>query len=152
MQRPVGVTIIAVLCFIGAALALLAGLACIVGGAWLAALASHRAASLCATCLGSFRVVGCVLMLGLAALSIATGVGLLGLKSWARILALILVVLGLAVNVILILGAVVRHAGVGLIHHHHLHMIVVHLVWLAIGVWILYYLFRPNVKRAFGVS
>jgi hypothetical protein len=151
MQRPTGVTILAVLAFLGAAFLVLACLGFFFGHAWLAAVAAHRAGSLCATCLRSFGVVGGILSVGLAALSIAVGVGLLGLKSWARILAIILVALGLAVNVILLLGAVVRHAGFGLMHHHHVHMLVAHLVGMAIDVWILYYLFRPHVKQAFGV-
>jgi hypothetical protein len=31
-------------------------------------------------------------------------------------------------------------------------MIVRHLIAIAIEAWILYYLFRPHVKQAFGVS
>lgn len=153
MKRPMGVTILAVLAFIAAAILVLASLGFFFGQAWLAAIAAHRGGSLCSACLRSFGVVGGILSAGLAVLSIAVGVGLLGLKSWARILAIVLVVLGLALNVILLLGAWVPwHAGLGLMHLHPVRMIVRHLVGMAIDAWILYYLFRPHVKQAFGVA
>jgi hypothetical protein len=143
MQRPVGVTIIAVLAFIGAAGLLLVGLACALGGAVLATLGSHRAFPFGGAFLGAMGAVCGVVLLALAVVSLAAGIGLLGLKGWARILTIVLVALGLAVNALALLG--------GWMPHHVHHLVIRSLIGIAIDAWILYYLFRPHVKKAFGV-
>jgi len=149
MQRPVGVTIIAVLAFIGAAVCILAGLACLFGGALLATMGAHRALPLGGAFLGAMGAVCGVILLACAVLGLAAGIGLLGLKGWARILTIILAALGVAVNLLALLGGwMPHHLALGAVHMHHL--LIRHLVFIAIDAWILYYLFQPEVKKAFG--
>jgi hypothetical protein len=144
------VTIIAVLAFISAAFLLLGGLLCLLGGAWLATMGSHRAFPFGGAFLGAMGAVCGVILLTFAALSLAAGIGLLGLKSWARVLTIVLLALGLAVNVLALLGGwMPYHLGFGAMHLHHL--VIRHLIGIALDVWILYYLFQPHVKKAFGV-
>ena len=146
MQRPVGVTILAVLCFIGAALLVICGLVLLLGGAWLATLRSaHAGAGLppAAVLLAGMGAVAGIIVLALAALNVVVGIGLLGLKSWARILLIVLIAIGLVLSVLGLFSVLMAF---------HIGMVIRQLIVIAIDVWILYYLFRPHVKQAFGVS
>jgi hypothetical protein len=143
MKRPTGVTIIAILGFFGAALLLVAGLAICMGGAMVSRMA-HTPMGLMAGMGGA--LVG-VTLLAFAALGIATGVGLLKLQNWARILTIV------------VAGMTLLVAGLGLLDAMaHVHMIFFfgalmrRMITMAIGVWILIYLFQPDVKQAFGAT
>ena len=143
MQRPVGVTIISVLGIIGGAALAVIGLLLCVGGALLSGMA-HRPAGIV---MGAGGAVAGVILLGVAALYIVAAIGLLKLQEWARVLAIVLTAAGLLVS------------GLGLFdvfrHPHVLFFFGVfirHVVVVAIDVWILVYLFQPNVKRAFGAT
>ncbi len=141
MQRPTGVTILAVLSFIGAVLALLVALGSFfMGGMGLAGIGG-QATGMGGTLamLGAFAGV---VMLILAALYLVVGFGLWKLRSWGRMLAIILVALGmLAALAGLVKSFMPLHVGV----------VVWELIVIAIDVWILWYFFRPHVKQAFGV-
>jgi len=88
--------------------------------------------------MGAFAGIACLI---LAALYLVNGIGLLKLLGWARMLTILLVVLGIVFEV---LGIVRALAGM------HVGIIVWELILIAINVWILMYMFRPHVKAAFG--
>jgi hypothetical protein len=143
MKRPAGVTIIAILGFFGAALLLVVELSICMGGAMVSRMA-HTPMGLVA---GMGGTLAGVTLLGFAALGIVTGIGLLKLQNWARILTIADAGVGLLV------------AGLGLLDAvAHLHMIfffgalVRRAIMVAIDVWILIYLFQPDVKQAFGAT
>lgn len=121
MQRPTGVTILAILAIIGGLLGILAGLAGI------GLLAGTGSPPPLALALG-------VVALALGILELVTGAGMWQLKRWAWPLAL--AIFGLeAINRI-----------VGLFTSRSVGSI----LGLAISVIIVWYLFRPDVRRAFG--
>ncbi|HXX43395.1 MAG TPA: hypothetical protein VEJ38_01610 [Candidatus Acidoferrales bacterium] len=137
MQRPTGVTIISVLAFIGAACLLFAGLGMFLGGAILSSMAGRPGMGLVAGIGGA--VVG-VIFLGLAVLDLVLGIGLWKLQNWARILAIVL----------LIVGAICYAVGlVGSLLHFHLFQLFFQMIFIAIDVWIAVYLSKASVKQAF---
>jgi hypothetical protein len=143
MNRPVGVTVIAVLEFLGAAFCILVGLGAMLGGGFLATIMSQSGAQgsmAGAGILGALGAAVGVVLLVFAALYIVVGWGMLKLKGWARIVTMIFAGLG-------ILGALLGLATT------FTHFAVIGLFWLvvrlAIAGWILWYLLQPNVSAAF---
>jgi hypothetical protein len=141
MARPTGVTILAVLSFIAAALTLLgAGVMFLVGSsAGLAAMAGRgggMGGPLAA--MGAFAGVACLI---LAVLYLINGVGLWKLRGWGRLLTIVLLVIGVVFEVMGIVRALAPM---------HVGFIVWELIMIAIDVWILTYMFKPHVKQAFG--
>jgi hypothetical protein len=146
MNRPVGVTVIAVLEFIAAAFCVLVGLAFMLGGGLLATIMSQSGAQGSAAGAGILGAVGAaagVFVLVFGALYILTGWGMLKLRGWARIVTLVLA--GLA-----ILGSLLGLAGA------FVHFSVFALFWIAVRVaiagWMMWYLLQPNVSAAFNVG
>jgi len=141
MARPTGVTILAVLSFLAAGLCLLAaaGMFLIGSSAGLAAMAG-RGGSMGGplAAMGAFAGIACLIM---AALYLVNGIGLLKLRVWARLLAILLTLLVIVFEVM----GIVRALG-GM----HVGIIVWELILIAIDAWILMYLFKPHVKAAFG--
>ena len=131
MNRPTGVTVIAVLWFIGACgLALLACLF-LVGGGMAARFMppdAHIPAGVAAAAGG---IVASVVLI-FAALYVAIGVGLLQLKEWARIIALVFSALGVLGGVL----SLFRFSVFGILR-------------LAICGAIIWYLMQPHVVAAF---
>jgi hypothetical protein len=143
MNRPAGVTVIAVLEFVLAAFCVLGGLGVMLGGGFMAAIMSQSGAQGSAAGAGILGALGAalgVIFLAFGALYIVVGWGMLGLKGWARIVTLVLA--GLA-----ILGSLLGLAGA------FLHFSVFVLFWVAVRVaiagWIMWYLLQPNVSAAF---
>ena len=141
MARPTGVTILAVLSFLGAGLYLLgAAVMFLVGSsAGLAAMAGRgggMGGPLAA--MGAFAGIACLI---LAVLCLVNGIGLLKLRGWARLLTILLVLLGVVFEV---LGIVRALPGM------HVAIIVWQLILIAIDAWIVIYLFKPHVNAAFG--
>jgi hypothetical protein len=131
MNRPQGVTVIAVLHFIGAAFLGCLGLAFLLGGGVMAA-AIARHTGISAAVIGSVGIVAFVMFMCFAALNVLIGWGLLNLKEWARIVAIVFAGLG-------VLGgffSLFRFSFFGLIR-------------LAISGWIIWYLLQPQVVAAF---
>src|SRR5579859_7786586 len=100
MARPTGVTILAVLSFLGAGLCLLAaaGMFLLGSSAGLAAMAGRgggMGGPLMA--MGAFAGVAYLI---LAVLSVVNGVGLWKLQGWARLLTIILLVIGIVFGVL----------------------------------------------------
>ena len=144
MERPVGVTILAVLYFIFAALTAIASILSFVGGSMLSGLAGSSSPAAGAGVLLAMggAVIG-VICLVVAAIDFALGYGFIKLQNWARILAIVF----LGISVIFgLLGLV------GILTHMAVFQLVFQGVILAIEIWILVYLFKPHVKQAFGAT
>lgn len=136
MQRPAGVTIVAILGFIVGALAALIGLVLLVRGSvdFVADMTSYHSAG----------ALAAAVLLGIAALVIVISVGLLKLQEWARVLAIILDAVHLLV------AALGLMEGFRNIHTPFFFgMVLRHVVMIVIGVWIIVYLIQPRVKQAF---
>lgn len=140
MNRPVGVTILAVLAFFFGGLLALGALLAFLGGA----IASHLTTSGGLKMLAGVgsAIIG-VILLGFAIVYIIDGIGLLKLANWARILTIILVLLS-------VLHVLFRWAHFGMFFHPL--MLLWSAIILAIDIWILVYLFKPDVKQAFGAK
>jgi uncharacterized membrane protein (DUF2068 family) len=125
MQRPTGVTIIAVLAAIGGIFGLLASLVLLGLGA--AGTASG---------LGGLAFVAGIIVLAYAVLSLVLAYGFWTLKSWAW-------PLGVGVQVLGIVQAVLQFM-------NDSSQVVSLVISLAIAAVILWYLYQPHVKAAFG--
>jgi len=126
MQRPLGVTLIAILSAIGGVFGLLAALALLGAGAAVST----------ATGLGGLTFVAGVIILAYAVLSLVLAYGFWNLKPWAW-------PLGVGVQALGVVQSVLQFMNDG--------SNVVGLVFsLAIAGIILWYLFQPHVKAAFG--
>lgn len=141
MQRPGGVTLIAVVDCVGAAFLVLGGIAVFFGGAFIGALIGGGASRSGAGA-GLGMLIGAALgvfFLVLAVLAGAVGWGLWSLKEWARIAQIVLAAL----------GAIRSLFGMMSLHGHFL-ALPFSLAWLAYHGWVIYYLIQPEVKAAFG--
>jgi hypothetical protein len=141
MERPVGVTIIAVLYFLGTAFLGLFGLLFIVGGSMLSGMARSGGPGSGLFAMGG-AIVGAVFIV-FALLELALGIGFIKLQNWARVVAIVLT--GIAV-LFGILGML------SLFAHLMVFLLIVRVIILALQVWILVYLFQPHVKQAFGAT
>jgi len=137
MERPTGVTVLAILSFLAGGLVLLIALGALLGGAMIASVFASLPASL----VGVGAIIVAVICFLFAALYAANGVGLLKLQNWARVLTIVLIILGL-------LSAVL--GGFGALAHFRVFLLVRQLIVAGIDVWILMYLYKPHVKQAFG--
>ena len=138
MARPTGVTILAVLAFVCAGLAALAGLASFFMGSVLSKMVESSGMGMLMT--GAGALVGVIILI-LAGLYFLVGFGLWNLKNWGRILTVVFVALGL-------LGA-----ALGLfktLSPFQMGTFLWQLFWCALDVWIITYLFKPHVKQAFS--
>jgi hypothetical protein len=143
MGRPVGVTIIAVLFFLGAAFCVLGAIAMFAGGGFIATLISQQGGQGAGAGAGLFAGMGVIIgvvILVFGALYILIGWGLLKLKEWARIVTIVLAGLW-ALGSLFGLVGVLSHFGVFI-----LFWIVVR---VAIAGLIIWYLLQPDVKAAF---
>jgi hypothetical protein len=143
MNKPAGVIVIAILYFIGAAFSLLGGLLFIAGGGFLASLMNQQGqagASGLATLMAGLGAVMGVVFLGFGVLDVFVALGLLKLKNWARIVAIVLSVIGACFQLLGILGS---------LSHFNPGSLVFNLIFLAIYAWTIWYLLKPEVKAAF---
>jgi hypothetical protein len=143
MVRPTGVTVIAILCFVGAAFAALGGIGMIVGGGFVATLMKQQGEAGSAGLAGIMAGLGAALgifFLILAALDVAIAIGLLNLKEWARIVTIVLTGIGAALGLLGLLGGFI---------HFVLFASLFKLCVLAIQGLIIWYLLKPEVKAAF---
>ena len=126
--RPQGVTILAVLAAIGGVLGLLAGVALLgLGGAAAAAGGSGL--------LASYGAIFGILAIAQGALALAFAYGAWTLQPWAWMLGVVAFGLSLALSVLNVVGG----GNIGS-----------QAVSIVIAIAILYYLFTPAVKQAFG--
>ncbi|HLA65838.1 MAG TPA: hypothetical protein VK600_04565 [Candidatus Saccharimonadales bacterium] len=128
MQRPTGITILAVLAAIGGVLGILAGLLLLTVGAVVSA---------------TYALGGLVVIIGLFALVIGVldlvlAYGFWGLKPWAWSLGIGLQFAGIVLSIIQYINNNSNLVGT--------------IISIAISAVILYYLYQPSVKAAFGRS
>ncbi len=140
MERPAGVTVLAVVAFVLAGFAALGGLGMMLGGAVLSHMANGGGLGMLAGVGGA--ILGFV-FLGFAVVYVVDAIGLLKVANWARILTIILVGLSLLRSAF----SMMRSLG-----HFHPVGVFFALLIAAIDVWILVYLFKPEVKQAFGAT
>jgi hypothetical protein len=142
MGRPVGVTILAILNFIGAAFCLLGGIGMILGVGFIATMLSQQGQ-------GSAGAAGILAGLGAAAgvfiiivggVSALVGFGLWKLKGWARIVSIILYAISGAFQLLGILGTLA---------HFNLFALVWGAFWVAVDAFVIWYMLKPEVKAAF---
>lgn len=134
-QRPTGVTVLAVLAFIGAAFAILAGFVLLAAGAFLGAMGAGTGAD----GLGFIAALGAAAALFVflyAGVAIAVGIGLLKRKRWAWYVALVL-------------GALQVLGGFGSLVAMDIFSALLN---LAIGGLVIWYLLSPPVQAWFAVS
>ena len=147
MNRPVGVTIIAVLQFLGAAGLVLLGIAMILGGSMIGAMLTSAmgqnsqipGGSLTGIMAGLGAVVAVVFFV-FAAISALLGWGMLTLKNWARIITMVLCCIGLLFGALGLLFGLLRFS---------IFSLMISIIRLAINGLILWYLLQPDVKAAF---
>ena len=134
-QRPMGITILAVLAFIGGILGICGGLSGIVGASFLGGLAASVGASN-ATALGGMLVVYSIIALAFAVVDLVFGFGAWTLKPWAWMLGMVLFGLNIVFQLVAVIAGWSTFGGV--------------LISLVIAGVIIYYLLTPDVKKAFG--
>lgn len=145
MQRPTGVTILAVLNFLSAALLVLVGIGLLLGGSMLGAALGQASGESGAAAgglgvgmlVGAFGAVFCLIF---AAISALMGWGMWTLKNWARIVTIVFAAIGALMQGISILTSLV---------HFNLVPIVFGLIVGGIDALIVWYLLQPHVKAAF---
>lgn len=142
MGRPVGVTILAILNFIGAAVCLLGGIGMILGGGFIATMLSQQgqgsagAAGVLAG-LGAAAGIFIIIMGGVSAL---VGFGMWKLKGWARIVSIVLYALSGVFQLLGILGSLA---------HFNAFALIWGAFWVAVDAFVIWYLLKPEVKAAF---
>jgi Predicted membrane protein (DUF2127) len=148
MNRPTGVTVLAVLLYIGAGLLVLGAIGTFVGGAFVGSMigSSSKQAGGGATGAGLGAAIGAVvgvfLLVG-AVLNATCGYGLWSLKEWGRMLTIVLTAIGLVMAVFSLFVSMI---------HFHIFGLFFLMVRIAIGGLIIWYLSQPQVKAAFGTS
>jgi len=143
MERPTGVTVLAVLNFLGAGGCALAGLAFMVGlGIGGAAVASTKGAGAGAL-LAGLGAVGGVVLLVCAAIGVVIGIGLWKLRGWARTVTIVLSIIALVMAVPSFFFSILSFRVVQLFFLF---------IRAGISALIVWYMFRPHVKQAFGAA
>ncbi len=139
MKRPTGVTVIAVILFLGAAYGLVLALGVAGGGVDPKTLTPD---------MGEFPFEDGVLakiavfaFLISTAISLTLGLGLWHTKNWARIITIVLSSIAIAMNALGVLGAALMANDLDL---------VIGLAALGYNVWLVWYLVQPPVKAAFA--
>jgi hypothetical protein len=147
MNRPTGVTVLAVFQFIGAGFCVVLALLMMVGGTFVAAILGNAARGNGGTAMAGMGaiigVVGGVFLLILAALYGALGWGMWGLKNWARIVTIVLAAIGACLQVLGLMGSLM---------HFHIFALLWAIIWLGVDAAIIWYLLQPQVKAAFEGS
>jgi len=158
MDRPLGVTVIAILIVIGGIMSLFGGITLIVVAAILSTSLNDLSTS--SPIIGSFfgalsAAFGAVLLVIGVGYIIMT-YGLLKGKGWAWTITIILTLIGIAINIIsAITGGVSTLSTINNMNggtNSFAYGIVGSVIGTAISAVIIYYLYRPHVKLFFGRS
>jgi hypothetical protein len=143
MKRPAGVTIIAILTFCAAVILAVGSAAFfVVAVMGITGADSGNPASLDIAGMG---VAGGSSLLVLAGIAVCLAMGVLKLREWARIVSIISIAMGVGCTVLSL--TVFR----GYVLVPVVPSLVCHLLLMATAVWMLAYLSRPQIKRAFCV-
>jgi hypothetical protein len=171
MKRPFGITIIAILAIVSGAVLIFGGLSSLVSGAFFASIPIDNVmtelqqleqgqpqtlnlAELHALIqlLGSISIVmgAIVMVIGIGYLVVSYG--LLNGRGWAWTIAVILTTISIIVQIVFVITTSMLNASL----HHDTNTSLYHLIDQIIGIMIngiiLYYLYRPSVKRYFKKS
>ena len=146
MNRPTGVTVLAVLDFLGTGLGVLCAIVSFVGGAFLGSFLAKVASQSgnAAAGAGAGALIGGVLgvmFLFMAMICGVIGFGMWNLKEWGRILQIVFAGIGALFQALGLLVALT---------HFRVGRMLWNVVWLAVNGWIIFYLIQPQVKAAFG--
>jgi hypothetical protein len=171
MNRPTGVTIIAILTIIGGILLCFGGISLHALGAFFATVPINTIISeqqqqqqlqpeiqnqaeleaLTQFLAGIGIVIGAIILaVGIGYLVVSYG--LLKGKGWARTVTIILTTIAIAIQIISIILSSMFNASFSSDMNALASEIISHIIGLAINGVILYYLYRPNVKAFFGKS
>jgi len=141
MGRPVGVTILAILNFIGAAFCLLGGIGMILGGGFIASMLSQGQSSAgAAGILAGLGAAAGVFIIIVGGVSALVGFGLWKLKEWARIVSIVLYGISAALQLLGLLGSLA---------HFNAFAVIWSVFWVAVDAFVIMYLLKPEVKAAF---
>jgi hypothetical protein len=141
MGRPVGVTILAILNFIGAAFCLLGGIGMILGGGFIASMLSQGQSSAgAAGILAGLGAAAGVFIIIVGGVSALVGFGLWKLKEWARVVSIVLYGISAALQLLGLLGSLA---------HFNAFAVIWSVFWIAVDAFVIFYLLKPEVKAAF---
>jgi hypothetical protein len=146
MNRPTGVTVLAILAFLGTALLCLLAVGSFLGGAFIGTIlgsaAQHSGSGMAGAGLGAAigAAIGVVFLI-MAGLDAVCGYGLWNLKEWGRMLTIVLSAIGVVFAGFSLLGSML---------HFHIIAIFFTLVRIGIGVLVIWYLSQPQVKAVFS--
>ena len=145
MQRPIGVTILAVLYFIATCGLVLFGIAILVGGGFLSRMLAQNPdiGEGGAAMLAGAGVFIAVCVFAFAVLFGFLGYGMLNLRNWARTIAIVLAIIGAAFAALGVIWGILRIAPFRLITSG---------IRLGINILIIWYLNQPHVKAAFAAG
>ena len=135
-QRPTGVTVLAVLALIGGLIMVFFGGFEAMLGPMLGEEMARQSGEAADAAVGGVMAFMGVGFLVVGIVQLVTAYGLFTLKSWAWMLAVVLQFIALVMNGLQLTGDKMGAAVISML--------------IAIGI--LYYLFRPHVKQAFGRS
>jgi hypothetical protein len=170
MNRPIGVTIIAILTIIGGILLCFGGISLLALGAFFSTVPINTIISeqqqqqlqpeiqnqaelqaLTQFLAGIGIVIGAIILaVGIGYLVVSYG--LLKGKGWAWTVTIILTIIAIAIQIISIILSSMFNASFSSDMNALASEIISHIIGLAINGVILYYLYRPNVKAFFGKS
>ena len=142
MIRPLGVTIIAILTFLGAAILAFGALIFLFVGT--VGMTGADAGEPFSVAIAGMGAAGGFSLLVLAGVAVSVAIGVLKLREWARIVSIAsfgLGIVGTTVSLFSVMGYLVIPA---------IPMILGHLLEMAAAVWMLSYLLRPTMKQAFS--
>ena len=146
MKRPTGLTVIAVLMFLGAAVLVLGSVAFFFVAVMGMSGGDADAQESLSVAIAGMGVGGGFSLLVLAGVATFLAIGVLELREWARIASITFIVAGIGC-VILSLSAFSRYAVLPVVPSLACHMLVT-----ATAIWMLAYLFRPRIKQAFNAA
>jgi hypothetical protein len=143
MKRPTGVTIIAVLTFLGAMILAVGSVAfffvAVMG------MTGEDAGEAVSVAIVGMGGAGGVSLLVLAGAAVCLGIGVLKLHEWARVVSMTSIAAGIGYT-ILSLFAFKNYVAIPVVPS-----IACHLIVLTTAGWALTYLLRPQIKHVFGV-
>lgn len=142
MQRPTGVTVIAILQFLCAGVLVLGGLVFTLGMSAMSAVLAQRG-NASGVGMGMLAGMGAaigVVMILFAVLYGAVGYGMWNLKNWARIVTLVFTFIGAGIYLIGFMASLLHFNILGLFWDT---------LWLGVHGLIIWYLLQPGVAQAF---
>jgi hypothetical protein len=167
VNRPTGVTIIAILTIIIGIIAILGGISLVVFGAFLSAapisltdnnnnttITDGMSSQLVVQFFGIIATIVGAVLVAIGIGYIVMSYGLLKGKGWAWTITIILIIIGIGIQVISAVTGPVFNASFVTTSNDVTNSLIAGILGSAIGIaisiLILYYLYRPNVKLYFG--